>query len=174
MPLSDAKVRALKAKEAPYKVSDTEGLHILISTTGSKLWRIAYRHLGKQKTLALGQYPEITLYEARRSRDDARKLLAMGRDPSAVKRSEKLERRLAANNSFESVANEWFEINKERWVTTYSCRLRGRLDDDLLPSLGKRPIADIEPLEVLETIRKIEKRDAIEMARRVSLSGYTA
>jgi integrase len=167
MPLSDAKLRALKPKDKPYKVSDTEGLHVFVPATGAKLWRLAYRYLGKQKTLALGQYPAVSLFEARRARDEARRLLAKGDDPSVAKRTRKLERAIAANNSFESIANEWFEISKARWVKTYSSRLRGRLDDDLLPSLGKRPISEIEPLEVLDAIRKVERRDAIEMAKRI-------
>jgi integrase len=167
MPLSDAKVRALKAKDAPYKISDTDGLYVLVSPSGAKLWRLAYRNFGKQKTLAFGQYPAVTLLDARQARNEARRLLAKGIDPSAAKQAEKRERALSASSSFESVAIEWFENNKERWVETYSSRLRSRLDDDLISSLGKRPIAEIEPLEVLETIRKIERRDAIEMARRV-------
>ena len=167
MPLTDAKLRALKPKPAAYKVSDTEGLHILVPPNGSKLWRWAYRSGGKQKVLALGHYPDVSLLDARRGRDDARRLLDQGTDPSQARKLERLKASTSARNTFQAVAEEWFALNESRWVKTYSSRLRSRLDDDLLPALGNRPIAQIEPLEVLEAVRKIEKRDAIEMAKRV-------
>jgi integrase len=167
MSLTDAKLRSLKAKSCPYKVSDSEGLYLLVPVSGAKLWRLAYRFNGKQKSFALGKYPETSLLAARRSRDDAKRLLLSGTDPSANRKAERRKKSVAAANTFEAVANEWFQANKGRWVDTYSLRLRSRLDDDLIPSLGKRPIAEIEPLEVLDAIRKIEGRDAIEMAKRV-------
>ena len=117
--------------------------------------------------LALGHYPDVSLLDARRARDDARRLVSQGSDPSQARKLEKLKVSTAARNTFRSVAEEWFTLNESRWVKTYSSRLRGRLDGDLLPALGSRPIAQIEPLEVLEAIRKIEKRNAIEMAKRV-------
>jgi integrase len=167
MPLTDAKVRVLKSKDVPYKLSDGEGLYVLVTAGGSRLWSLAYRFNGKQKTLALGKYPAVSLLDARRARDAAKHLLLAGTDPAADRRATKRKRSIDAGNTFEAVANEWFEVNKERWVESYSSRLRSRLDDDLLPALGKRPVADIQPLEVLDAIRKIEKRDAIEMAKRV-------
>src|SRR3569832_2515856 len=167
MPLTDAKLRALKTKSAAFKVSDAEGLFLLMPTSGAKLWRLAYRFDGKQKLLALGHYPAVSLLEARRLRDAAKQLLREGLDPSANRKAERRQKSIAARNTFEALAEEWFEANEARWVKTYSSRLRSRLDDDLLPSLGKRPIAEIEPLEVLDAIRLIEKRNAIEMAKRV-------
>ena len=167
MPLSDARVRALKGKNAQYKVSDGEGLYLLVPPTGSKLWRLAYRFNGKQKTFALGKYPSVTLLEARHARDEAKEMLLAGIDPSADRKAARRRKKIAASNTFEAVANEWFERNEARWVQSYSSRLRSRLDNDLLPALGKRPISEIEPLEVLDAIRKIEKRDAIDMAKRV-------
>jgi len=167
MALTDVKVRALKAKKAAYKVSDDDGLHVLVTSNGSKLWRLAYRYFGKQKTLALGRYPTVTLLEARRARDEAKRNLEKAIDPSSVRKAEKRERRIAAGNTFAAVAEEWFELKKGRWVDSYSSRLRGRLDDDLLPVLGNRPILEIEPLDVLQTIRLIEQRNAVEMAKRV-------
>jgi integrase len=167
MALTDTKVRTLRSKDVPFKVGDGEGLYILVQPNASKLWRLAYRFFGKQKTLALGQYPAVTLREARRARDVAKESLAKGIDPSSARKTDMRERRIAAGNTFEAVANEWFETYKSRWVESYSSRLRGRLDDDLLPALGKRPIAEIEPIELLDALRKIEQRDAIEMAKRV-------
>jgi hypothetical protein len=167
MALTDTKVRTLKSKEAPFKLGDSDALYLLVQPNRSKLLRLAYRFLGKQKTLALGQYPAVSLREARHARDAAKDLLAKGLDPSIVRKSEKCERTLASGNTFAAVAEEWFEHTKDRWVDTYSSRLRGRLNDDLIPILGKRSIAEIEPLEVLDAIRRIERRDAIEMAKRV-------
>ena len=167
MPLTDAKLRTLKPKPAAYKVSDAEGLHILVPSNGSKLWRWAYRSGGKQKVLALGHYPDVSLLDARRARNDARRLLGQGTDPSQARKLERLKASTSARNTFQAVAEEWYALNESRWAKTYSSRLRSRLDDDLLPALGNRPIAQIEPLEVLEAVRKIEKRDAIEMAKRV-------
>ncbi|MBU6299226.1 MAG: integrase arm-type DNA-binding domain-containing protein, partial [Alphaproteobacteria bacterium] len=167
MPLTDVKLRSLKGKAAPYKVSDSEGLHVLVSPRGSKLWRMAYRFDGKQKSLALGKYPSVSLQKARQARDTAKELLQDGKDPCEVRKARKQQRLAAAANTFELVANEWFEINQPGWVESYSSRLRSRLDEDLLPHLGKRPIAEIEPIEVLEVIRKVERRGAVEMARRI-------
>lgn len=140
---------------------------------GSARWvadvaRLAYRFNGKQKTLALGHYPDVSLLEARKARDASKWLLRDGKDPSADRKAKRRKSSLATANTYQPVANEWFEANQNRWVKSYSLRLRSRLDDDLLPSPGKRPIAEIEPWEVLDTIRKIESRDAIEMAKRVT------
>lgn len=140
---------------------------MLVKPNGSRLWTLAYRFHGKQKTLALGKYPTVSLLVARHARDAAKRLLAAGADPSAHRRREKRKRSLEDGSTFEAVANEWFENNKSRWVETYASRLRSRLDEDLLPALGKRPIGTIEPMEVLDAARKIERRDAIEMAKRV-------
>ena len=167
MPLTDAKLRSLKPAEKPYKVSDSEGLHVQVSTQGSVLWRLAYRFEGKQKLLALGAYPAVPLIEAREARQEAKRLLRDGKDPGHERKVEKRRQRVAAGHTFQSVADEWFELRKDRWAKSYADRLRSRLDGDLLPELGSRPIASIEPIEVLDAIRKIEGRDAIEMARRV-------
>lgn len=167
MPLTDAKLRTLKGRATPFKLSDAEGLYILVTPGSSKMWRLAYRYNGKQKTLALGHYPDVSLFDARRARLGAKQLLRDGIDPSESHRAERRKRTIASTNTFEAVANEWFEARADRWVDTYSSRLRSRLDNDLLPSLGKRPIAAIEPPDVLDVIREIENRDAIEMAKRV-------
>jgi hypothetical protein len=167
MALTDTKVRSLKGKSAQYKVSEGEGRYLLVPPTAAKLWCYAYRFNGKQKSLALGKYPEVSLLDARRARDDAKQLLLRGADPAVARKAEKRARSIVSGNTFAAIADEWFDRNVERWVPTYSSRLRSRLDDDLLPALGERPIAEIEPLEVLDAIRAIEKRDAVEMAKRV-------
>ena len=167
MPLTDAKLRSLKPAEKPYKVSDSEGLHVQVTTGGAVLWRLAYRFEGKQKLLALGKYPDVSLQKAREARLAAKGLLRDGKDPSHERKIEKRRQRVAAGHTFQAVADEWFELRKETWAKSYADRLRSRLDADLLPELGKRPIAEIEPIEVLDVIRKVEKRDAIEMAKRI-------
>jgi integrase len=167
MSLSDAKIRTLKAAAKPYKVSDSGGLHLLVGTSGTRLWRLSYRFLGKQKTIALGAYPVVSLAAARTARDDARRELIAGIDPAEARKAEDRRRRLTAGHTFAKVANEWFASRERRWVESYAVRLRSRLNADLLPALGHRPLAEIEPIEVLDVIRRIERRDAIEMAKRV-------
>ncbi len=165
--LSDTKLRALKPRAKPYKVSDSEGLFVLVTPNGSRLWRCAYRFDGKQKLLTFGKYPDVSLSDARDKLREAKKVLARDEDPAGLKRSVKAEQRAVNATTFELVANEWFELNKTKWASSYSVRLRSRLDEDLIPSLGKRPISLITPAEVLEAIRKVEARNAPEMARRI-------
>ena len=167
MPLTDAKLRSLKPGEKPYKVSDGSGLHVLVNTTGSRLWRLAYRFKGKQKALALGAYPDVSLSDARERREAARKLLRAGADPGQARKVEKRQARIASGETFRLVGDEWFESQKARWVPGYAARLQSRLDADLYPALGDRPISVIEPMDVLDAIRAIEKRGAVEMGRRV-------
>jgi hypothetical protein len=167
MSLTDAKARTLKPAERPYKISDGEGLFLLVNPNGSRLWRLTYRYDGKQKLLALGAYPDVPIREARRKRDDAKDQIREGNDPSTSRRLEKIRERVAAGNTFKLVANEWFERQKARLAPSYSDRLRSRLDEDLLPALGERPLKDIEPIEILDALRKVENRGAPEMARRI-------
>ncbi len=167
MPLTDAKLRGLKATGKTQKIADGGGLHVLVTPKGSRLWRLAYRFDRKQKLLALGSYPDVSLGDARLAREKARKLLDDGTDPSAQRKADKRRKTIAAGHTFRSVANEWFDGQKARWVDSYSDRLRSRMDGDLMPQLGDRPIAQIEPVDILDVIRSIEKRGAVEMARRV-------
>lgn len=109
--------------------------------SGARLWRLAYRFNGKQKSLALGKYPTVSPLEARTERDTAKLLLRDGKDPPAECKASQRKRSIAGANNFKAIAEEWFEINQGRWVETWSPRLKNRLDDDLLPALGKRPIA---------------------------------
>lgn len=167
MPLSDAKLRTLKPGAKPFKVSDFEGLFLLVQPSGSRLWRLAYRFSGKQRVLALGSYPEMSLRAARKAKEDARDLLSEGRDPAFERKLTKIRAKAAGGETFAMVADEWFAAREDQWVDTYSDRLRARLDDDLKPDLGRRPISEIEPVELLACVRKIEARGAPEMARRV-------
>ena len=119
MPLTDTKLRSLKPRKSPYKVSDFEGLYILVSPSGPRLWRWAYRFGGKQNSLALGDYPSTSLREARAARDNAREQLERGINPAVQRKLEKLLTANNAANTFEAVAAEWFANNESRWVGSY-------------------------------------------------------
>jgi integrase len=167
MPLSDVACRNAKAGEKPIKISDGGGLHLLVQPRGGKLWRLAYRYDGKQKTLALGAYPTVSLLEARRRRDKAKEQLASGFDPGRIKKDEKRAARLAAANEFEGIAREWFSARGPSWVPGYSERLLRRLEADVFPAIGAKPISAIEPPELLAMVRAVEQRGATELAKRL-------
>jgi integrase len=167
MPLTDISCRNAKPAEKPQKISDGGGLFLLIEPRGSKLWRLAYRFHGKQKTLSLGIYPAVSLKDARDHRDRAKELLARGIDPGEHKKQEKRKKRLEAGNTFETVAREWFDAQKAGWTEAYADRILRRLEADIFKVIGRRPINEIEPPELLDAIRQIEKRGAVVLARRL-------
>lgn len=167
MALSDVTCRNAKAGEKPAKISDGGGLHLLVQPSGGKLWRLAYRYGGKQKTLALGSYPTVSLLEARRRRDRAKEQLASGIDPSEAKKHQKRSAGIAAANHFEGVAREWFTARRPSWVPGYSARLMRRLEADVFPLIGSKSINSIEPPELLAMVRTVEQRGAVELARRL-------
>lgn len=164
--LSDRKIKALKPKDKSYKVSDGGGLYIEVSTGGSKLWRYKYRINDKEKRLALGAYPEVSLKDARDKHQIARGDLANGIDPSEKRKTEKVVNALSAQNSFEAVAIEWHTKFKPTWSENHAHKLLARLKNDVFPWLGTTPIKDIEPPTILATIRRIESRGAIDSAHR--------
>jgi integrase len=164
MPLKDATVRNAKATAKPRKLSDGGGLHLLVQCTGSKLWRLAYRFAGKQKTLALGVYPTVSLVEARTRRDEAKKLLARGVDPSAQRKGDRYAR---IESSFRAVAEEVIAkldregrahvtVSKKRWLLDFA-----------FPAFGDRPVAEITARELLGLLREIEGRGLYETAKRL-------
>jgi len=167
VPLSDVKVRNSKLKEKDYKVSDGQGLYLLVTTTGGKLWRLDYSFVGKRKTLALGNYPSVSLSDARQRRDDAKKLLANGVDPGAIKKAQKAATVAEAENDFEVVAREWHGKFSGTWSACHSETTMGRLQLDVFPVMGARPIAEIKAPELLAMLRRIESRGALETAHRV-------
>jgi integrase len=172
MPLSDTACRTSKSRESPYKLSDGGGLYLLVEKNGSKLWRHAYRFDGKQKLVALGAYPAVPLADARTGRDANKALLAKGIDPSAQRKIDRGAARIARSNTFRIVADELLEkfkaegddpktLEKKKW-------LLGFVNSDL----GDRPIAEIKAPELLDVLRKIERRGRYDTARRArSLSG---
>ena len=167
MALTDAALRTAKPTDKPYKLSDGKGLFALVHPNGSKYWRLKYRYNGKEKTLALGVYPETGLKEARQRCDDARKLLANDTDPGTVKKVQKAARLADAENSFKAVSIEWLSKQKPAWSEGHYDRVYARLENNAWPKLGKLPISSIKPVTVLEALREIEKRNAHYMAGRV-------
>lgn len=147
----------------PKKYSDGGGLYLLANATG-KYWRYKYRLDGKEKTLSIGGYPDISLKEARTRHEAARELLARGVDPSSHKQAVKAERE--TENSFEAVAREWFVKFRTQWVDSHASKIIRRLERDVFPWIGKQPIAAIEPPDILECLRRIEARGALETAHR--------
>ncbi|MDD4617377.1 MAG: integrase arm-type DNA-binding domain-containing protein [Alphaproteobacteria bacterium] len=166
MPLTDKECRNAKPGFKEYKIYDSLGLHLLVSPAGGRYWRYKYKYLGRERKLAFGVYPEVSLAEARDKRDKARKLLSEGIDPASAKRENRLKAALAAANTFEVVTREWHNRYKDRWTQIYRRDILHRMEMDIFPKMGKSPISTITPLELLQTLQKIEDRGAHEMARR--------
>jgi integrase len=166
MALTDIAIKSSKPRESAYKLTDGRGLQLHITPQGSKLWRWAYRHEGKQKLMALGVYPDVSLAQARDKADLARKLLATGTDPMAARKSEKIARRLAVENTFAAVAKNWWESWKAARSDSHTVYVWRRLEADVFPAIGTRPIAEIEALELVAMMKTIEKRGALDIAKR--------
>ena len=164
--LSDAKVRNAKARKTPYKLSDDRGLYLLIAPAGGKWWRINYRFGGKQKTLSMGVYPDVTLGNARERRDEARRLIANGIDPGEHRKVTRAAKEQSSADSFEAVAREWFAKYSPRWATSHSDKIIKRLENDVFPWVGGKPISEISPPEVLKVLHRIEGRGAMDTAHR--------
>ncbi len=150
----------------PYKLGDSGGLYLEVTPTGGKYWRLKYRFGGKEKRLSLGVYPAVALTKARKRRDEARELLADGIDPSANRKAIKSAGLERAANSFEVVAREWLGKHEPTWNKSHSVRILRRLERDIFPWLGHRPIAEISAQEMLSVLRRIEAREAFETAHR--------
>lgn len=161
MPLSDPDCRHAKGRGKPYKLTDGEGMYLFVQPSGSKLWRMAYRYGGKQKTLAFGIYPYVSLADARRKRTDAKTALATGKDPAA---------KAIPVETFDALARRWFAKEQGEWAPSHSGRLWSRIERDALPYLGSKPINAIEPLDALAVLRRVEDRGAIEVAKRLKHS----
>ncbi len=167
MPLSDTAIRTAKPTAKPQKLTDGGGLYLLLNPNGSRWWRWDYRHSAKRKTLSMGIYPDIGLKDARERRDAARKLLAAGIDPGEQRKAEKAAGTDRAANSFEVVAREWFAQQSPSWVEGHSSKIMARLERDIFPWIGARPIAEVTAPEILKALRRIESRGTIETAHRV-------
>lgn len=164
MALSDVKVRTAKPEAKAYKLTDGDGMVLLVHPNGSKYWRLRYRFDGKEKMLALGIYPEVTLADARARRDEARKQLANGIDPSDKKKTDKIEQ--AETRTFKEVAIEWHATNK-KWSKDHSSRVLKTLEDFLFPAIGKHNITELKTRDLLAPIKAVEKSGRLEVASRL-------
>jgi len=158
-------IRKAKTSEKPYKLADERGLYLLVTATG-KYWRLDYRFAGKRKTLALGIYPDVSLADARERREKARKQIANDIDPGTAKQELKRATLAAANNTFEDVARAWLQT-KHNLLPSYSEKVLRALEIDVFPVIGRRPISEIKPPEVLAMLRRIEARGVLDLLKRI-------
>jgi len=166
--LTDIAVRQAKPKDKAYKLTDGRGLFLLVHPAGGKWWRYKYRFGGKEKSLALGTYPDITLAEARDRHIQARKMLSAGDDPMQAKQEAKRQVIEQTVNVFEAIAREWYENNLHTWSPKHAGNVIKRLEYDIFPKLGQRPIKDIKAPELLTVLRLIEQRDALDLCRTIA------
>lgn len=166
IPLTDIQPRTAKPKEKPYKLTDGGGLYLLVKPTGAKYWRMGYRFAGVEGLLALGKYPEVSLADARKLRASAREKINAGIDPSQAKRIDKINQATANANTFEAVAREWHANKLDSWQERTATNVLHRLEKDVFPLIGKHPIAEIKAPVMLDVLRQIEKRGAVDMAKR--------
>ncbi|MGH8544196.1 MAG: tyrosine-type recombinase/integrase [Gammaproteobacteria bacterium] len=162
MPLTDTAIRNAKPGEKPVKLFDGGGLYLLVNPNGSRWWRFDYRFAGKRRTLSMGVYPAVGLKQARDKRDAARKQLAAGIDPGLARKAE----RSADADSFEPVAREWHAKRAPGWAPGHAEKVLGRLERDVFPWLGSRPVSEVKAPELLAVLRRIETRGALELAHR--------
>ena len=167
MPLTDPKIRNAKAKDKSYRLTDSGGMYLEVMPNGSKYWRWKYRFDGKEKRLALGVYPEVTLAAARLKRDTQRKLLKeQGSDPLQARREDKIASKIRAGNTFEAVARLWWDHWKDVRSSRHADYVLRRLEADIFPVLGGKPLAEITAPQLLAVVRTIEKRGALDIAKR--------
>jgi len=166
IPLTDLKVQKAKPHGKPISLFDGGGLYLLITPSGGKLWRFKYRFNNKEKKLAFGSYPEITLHDARQRREEARRLLANNVDPDAVRKAQK-QAKTEETETFEVIAREWHTKFTPTWTPGHAVTIMSRLERDLFPWIGKRPINNIKAPELLTVLRRVESRGALESAHRI-------
>lgn len=166
MALSDVAVRKAQPQAKQFKMTDGEGLYLLVHPAGGKYWRFDYRIDGKRKTLAIGTYPDVSLKLARDKKTEARRQLAGGIDPNEFKKSTKRSRIEASANSFEHVAREWLHKFSPKWSEEHTERMMRRFEKDVFPYIGKKPVSQIDAPELLTLLRRIESRGALDTAHR--------
>ena len=166
MPLTDTAIKKAKPGAKPVKLSDGRGLYLLVSPSGSKLWRWKYRVLGKEKVMALGAYPDVSLAQAREGLDKARKVLAAGSDPMVVRKADKAATRAAAEESFEAVARMWWVHWKPARSEQHAGQVMRRFEADVFPHIGARPVAEIQAPELVGMVKAIAGRGVNDLAKR--------
>lgn len=164
--LTDKNIKGAAPTGKAYKLYDAAGLHLVVTPSGGKLWRLRYQYGGKEKLLSFGPYPDLTLAAARTARDEAKAALREGRDPGQAKRLRKAAA-TTGDDSFEAVAREWHELNKARWTPDHAARTLISLELDIFPAIGSMHIAEITPADVLSPLRAVEQREAVDTARRI-------
>ena len=164
--LTEAKIRSAKPRDRAYKMADGAGVYLLVRPDGSRYWRMKYRFAGREKLLALGTYPDVTIKEMRRRRDEAKLALRDGRDPGAEKQARKRAAKIAGENTFEAIAREWHGKARNTWDPKHATRVWDSIENNLLPDLAARPISAIDASELLAVLRKIESRGAHETRMR--------
>ncbi|WP_233982413.1 tyrosine-type recombinase/integrase [Pectobacterium versatile] len=167
MPLNARQIETAKPQDKEYKLTDGAGLYLLIKPNGAKYWRLKYRVAGKEKKLSIGVYPDISLAEARLKREEARKIVASGGDPSEQKQVERQAKKINIDNTFKAIALEWHEYKRPNWSKGYAEDLMEAFENDIFPDIGKRPVAEVKPLEMLTTLRKLEKRGVLDKLRKI-------
>lgn len=167
MALTDMACRNAKPKETAYKLSDAGGLYLYIQPNGTKSWRMKYRYLRKEKLLSFGPYPLLGVSDARDEREKAKRLLRQNIDPGAHKKKEHQSRLRNQKNTFKALALEWHEKQASEWSQKHTDGVLKRMEVDLFPFIGNRPIADISAPDLLDVLKKIEKRGALDIAARV-------
>lgn len=169
VPLSDIQIKNAKPKDKNYKLYDGGGLILVVTPAGGKLWRIKYLFDGKENALSIGSYPSITLAEARQYREETKRLIAHNVDPSFNKKAQKAARIENSGNSFEVIAREWHCKFSVSWSESHTEKTLSRLEKNIFPWIGKRPIAEINPPEILSVLRRMESRGAAETARKMKI-----
>lgn len=167
MKLNARQVDTAKPREKAYKLADGAGLYLEVVPSGSRYWRMKYRFNGKEKRMAFGVYPAVSLAQARALRDEAKKKLAEGIDPSFAKKEEKLVRDVRLNNTFQAVALEWHGTKVSRWSEGYASDIIEAFNKDIFPYIGQQPVNEIKPLVLLNVLRRMESRGATEKAKKV-------
>ncbi|AVI92645.1 integrase [Klebsiella pneumoniae] len=167
MKLTIRQIDTQKPRDKAFKLSDGGGLYLLVNPNGSRYWRLKYRFAGKEKLLAVGVYPDVTLAQARNRREEAKKLLGEGKDPAQERKLDKLSRQIEVESSFEAIAREWYKRRFDNWSVSYREEMMRTFEKDVFPFIGHRPIKDIKPLELLDVLSKLEERGATEKARKV-------
>lgn len=166
MPLTDTAIKKAKPGDKPVKLSDGKGMYLLVNPAGSKLWRWKYRVLGKEKVMSLGAYPDVSLAQAREGVDKARKILAAGDDPMAIRKADKVATRTAAENSFETVARMWWAHWKPARSEQHAGQVMRRFEANVFPHIGVRPVSEIQAPELVTMLKAIEARGVNDLAKR--------
>ena len=167
MPLNDRQIKHAKPKDKPYKLTDGNGLYLHITPAGGKLWRLKYRIDGKEKTLSIGKYPDISLVEARMVAENAKRNKAQGIDPSQAKQQAKQERKAALLNTFEHIARDWHQNNINRWKPNHAQRIMRYLEQDVFPHIGSSPIQEIRVTHIKQVLDTITARGVAETAEKI-------